>query len=95
MYNVQYLHPYVMEGYREAARALRAIGKDCIQKRIQALEGGQPVPHDILTCILKTASKYQSHILKIGIMVMTTIFSVKRAVSLFCPFILTAIWIVC
>jgi hypothetical protein len=54
---IQYLHPYVMEGYREAARALRAIGRDCIQKRIKALEEGQTVPHDILTCILKTASK--------------------------------------
>ena len=61
LYNMQYLHPYLMEGYREAARALRAIGRDCIQKRIQALEGGQPVPHDILTCILKTASKYTSY----------------------------------
>ena len=54
---MQYLHPYVMEGYREAVRALRAIGRDCIQKRIKALEEGQTVPHDILTCILKTASK--------------------------------------
>jgi hypothetical protein len=50
-----------MEDHREAARALRAIGRDCIQKRIKALEEGQTVPHDILTCILKTASEYQPH----------------------------------
>ena len=56
--HMQYLHPYVLEGYREAVRALRAIGRDCIQKRIKALEEGQMVPHDILTCILKTASKW-------------------------------------
>ena len=45
------------EGYRETVRALRAIGRDCIQKRIKALKEGVEVPHDILTCILKTASK--------------------------------------
>ena len=52
-----------MEGYREVVRALRAIGRDCIQRRIQALEGGQTVPRDVLTCILKTASEQWSHLL--------------------------------
>lgn len=39
-------------------RAFRKIGKDCIQGRIKAIEDGGEVPQDVLTHILKSASKY-------------------------------------
>eukprot|EP00731_Ephydatia_muelleri_P008149 Em0004g487a len=52
----KYFHPYEAEGYREAIRALRSIGRECIQMRIKALDNGEEVPNDILTCILKVAS---------------------------------------
>ena len=41
-----------MEGYREAARAVRALGNKCIEKRIRAIQSGQ-VPDDILSQILR------------------------------------------
>ena len=38
---------------RETARALRAVGRECVWKRINAVENGEQVPNDILTHILK------------------------------------------
>ena len=55
---LQYFHPHKAEGYREAIRALRAIGKECVLKRIKALESGGEVPNDILSCILRVASRW-------------------------------------
>ena len=57
IYCVQYLHPLAAEGYRETVRALRAIGRDCIQKRIRTIKSGEQPPHDILSHILKVISK--------------------------------------
>jgi len=51
------LHPNKVEGYREAARAIRTIGRDCIQKRIRAIENGEEVPDDILSHILQITGK--------------------------------------
>ncbi|KAL5496599.1 hypothetical protein EMCRGX_G012912 [Ephydatia muelleri] len=56
----QYLHPFEAKGYRKAVRALRTIGKECIVKRIKALDSGEEVPNDILTHILKVASANES-----------------------------------
>ncbi|KAL5496578.1 hypothetical protein EMCRGX_G012887 [Ephydatia muelleri] len=57
---IQYLHPFEAKGYRKAVRALRTIGKECIVKRIKALDSGEEVPNDILTHILKVASANES-----------------------------------
>ena len=45
-----------MEQYREAARAVRALGYKCIKKRIEAIHNGEEVPSDILSQILKIKS---------------------------------------
>ena len=55
---IQYLHPLEAEKYREVIRALRLIGEECIKKRIQMVESGEPVPNDILTHILQIACEY-------------------------------------
>ena len=55
--NSQYVHPFEVEGYREAMRALRKIGRDCIKKRIEMVKSGEQVPNDILTQILQMASE--------------------------------------
>ena len=52
---LQYLHPFDSRQYAEAASAVRIIGRDCIQRRITALERGDQVPNDILTHILRSA----------------------------------------
>ena len=54
---LQYLHPLEAEGYRETARAIRAIGRDCIQKRIRTIKSGEQPPNDILSHILQVVSK--------------------------------------
>lgn len=54
----QFLHPFEVRNYREVARTLRVIGRNCIQKRIKALNDGKDVPHDILSYIIKAASKH-------------------------------------
>ena len=54
---LQYLHPFEAEGYRETVRAIRAIGRDCIQKRIGTIENGEQPPNDILSHILQVVSK--------------------------------------
>jgi len=55
---LQYLHPLEAEGYRETVRAIRTIGRDCIQKRIRTIKSGEQPPHDILSHILKVVSKF-------------------------------------
>lgn len=47
------LIPGYMEGYREAARAVRALGYKCIEKRIRAIQNGEEIPNDILSQILQ------------------------------------------
>ena len=54
---LQFLHPVMAEGYRETVRAIRTIGRDCIQKRIRTIESGEQPPNDILSHILKVVSK--------------------------------------
>jgi len=49
-----------IESYRETARAIRIIGRECIQKRITAIENGEEVPNDILTSALKAAGEFPS-----------------------------------
>ena len=51
------MHPFEAEDNREAMRALRKIGRDCIKKRIEMVKSGEQVPNDILTQILQMASK--------------------------------------
>ena len=55
----QYLHPFEAEGYRETIRALRMIGRDCIMKRIKAVEDGEPIPRDILSSMLQLACEFK------------------------------------
>lgn len=50
------LHPFEAESYREATRAIRKIGKKCIETRISALKNGEKCERDILSCILNHAS---------------------------------------
>ena len=54
---LQYLHPIEAKGYQEAVRAMRMMGRDCIQRRIEAIKQGDEVPQDILTNIIKSACK--------------------------------------
>ena len=54
----QYFHPFEAAEYRKVARAVRAIGRDCINKRIQMIEIGEQVPNDILTHILQGACEH-------------------------------------
>ncbi len=55
MFCAQYLHPFEVKGYQETVRALRMIGRDCIMKRIKAVEAGEQIPRDILSSILQVA----------------------------------------
>lgn len=57
---MQYLHPFEVEGYRETIRAIRCIGRDCIQKRIKAMEYGEPLCNDILAHIIEVISEWVS-----------------------------------
>ena len=57
---VQLMHPYLTEGYREAARAIRHVGQDCILRRFKAIANEEEVPNDILTQIIKIASSDKS-----------------------------------
>ncbi len=58
VYCIQYLHPIEVKGYQETVRALRMIGRDCIMKRISAIEAGEQIPRDILSSILQVACEY-------------------------------------
>lgn len=60
MFSLQYLHPFEVEGYRETIRAIRCIGRDCIQKRIKAMEYGEPPCNDILAHIIEVISEWVS-----------------------------------
>ena len=51
------MHPIETESYRETARAIRIIRKDCIERRIRAIKTGEQVPNDILSHILERTSK--------------------------------------
>ena len=57
---MQLIHPYMTEGYREAVRAIRQIGQDCILRRFKAITNEEEVPNDILTQIIKIASSDKS-----------------------------------
>ena len=57
---MQLIHPYMTEGYREAVRAIRQIGQDCILRRFKAITNEEEVPNDILTQIIKVASSDKS-----------------------------------
>ena len=57
---MQILHPYLTEGYREAIRAIRQIGRDCIERRFKAIANSEEVPNDILTQIVSVASADKS-----------------------------------
>ena len=50
------MHPYETEGFREAARAIRQMGQDCILRRFKAIANNEEVPDDILTQIIRAAS---------------------------------------
>ena len=54
------MHPYVTEGYRETARAIRQIGHDCILQRFKAIANKEEVPNDILTQIITVAGSDKS-----------------------------------
>ena len=56
---MQYYHPFEAALYRRTSRSLRAIGRDCIKRRIQMIENGEKVPNDILTHILQLTCKSQ------------------------------------
>ena len=53
--SMQYFHPFKAAEYRKIVRAIREIGRVCIMERIQKIEGGEQVPNDILTHILRLA----------------------------------------
>lgn len=55
----QYLPQYwrFVRKVKDSAAFLRQIGKECIQKRKQAVQNGEEVPQDILTRILKSAEE--------------------------------------
>ena len=55
---LQYLHPFEVKSYQETIRAMRMIGRDCIMKRIRAVEAGDQIPRDILSSILQVACEY-------------------------------------
>ena len=52
------MHPNEVKGYREAARTLRMIGREWIQKRIDAMEREEKVPNDVLTRTIELASTF-------------------------------------
>ena len=51
------MHPFKTKLYRESVKAIRMIGRECIQKRINAIENGEQVPNDILTQIIRITSE--------------------------------------
>ena len=54
------MHPSQAQGYGKTARALRAVGRECVWKRINDIENGEKVHNDILTHILKIRSRSTS-----------------------------------
>ena len=57
---VQLLHPSEAEGYREAIKAIRHIGCECILRRFKAVANNEEVPNDILTQIIRIATSSNS-----------------------------------
>ena len=57
IFALQFLHPLETRKYHKVVSTLRMIGRECISKRIKALDNGEEVPLDILSHILKVASK--------------------------------------
>lgn len=57
---MQYWNPSKAAVYRNSVVAVRKIGRDLIEKRIQDVSNGEEVPNDILTQILKMASTEKS-----------------------------------
>lgn len=58
MSSLQYLHPFEIEGYRESTRAIRVIGRDCIQRKIKAMKHGEPPCNNILAHIIEVISEW-------------------------------------
>ena len=54
---LQYYRPFEAKGYQEAVRAMRTVGKRCIEKRKEAIENGEEKQRDILYQILQVACK--------------------------------------
>ena len=54
---MQFLHPVETNSYRQAAAAIRQIGRECILERIATIKKGRSCPIDLLTYILEFASK--------------------------------------
>ena len=44
------------KSYKEAARAIRRIGRACILERIEVIKRGESFPNDLLTHMLEFAS---------------------------------------
>lgn len=58
---MQIFHPISTEGYREAMRAIRKIGRECIMQRYKAIANKEEVPNDILTQIIEVA-RHDRHV---------------------------------
>lgn len=58
MSSLQYLYPFEIEGYRESTRAIRVIGRDCIQRKIKAMKHGEPPCNNILAHIIGVISEW-------------------------------------
>ena len=54
---MQLIHPFEAQKYRKSIRELRAVGRKAIMDRIALLETGEPLPNDLLSCVLKVASE--------------------------------------
>ena len=44
------------KSYKEAARAIRRMGRACILERIEVIKSGESFPNDLLTHMLEFAS---------------------------------------
>ena len=58
MSSLQYLYPFEVAGYRETTRAIRVIGRDCIQRQIRAMEIGESSCNNILAHIIGLISEW-------------------------------------
>lgn len=54
--HMQFLHPLETRSYKEAARAIRRMGRACILERIETIERRESIPNDLLTHMLEFAS---------------------------------------
>ena len=53
----QYLFPWHGRKYAKSEKTLRAVGRNCIEERIKALENKEDVPQDILMRMLRLLRK--------------------------------------